>query len=48
MIHPPLELEMAPIDLNKPNPKIGVSMCIFNSTGIFLLTKNGKFFENNL
>ncbi|ORX48102.1 YVTN repeat-like/Quino protein amine dehydrogenase [Piromyces finnis] len=40
MINPPVELATVPIELNKPNPKIGISMCLFNSTGIFLLTKN--------
>jgi len=40
MINPPYELVTTPVDLSKPNPKIGISMCLFNNTGIYLLTKN--------
>lgn len=46
MINPPLELTTVPIDLNKSNPKVGISMCIFNNTGIYLLTKNGMCSDN--
>jgi len=42
MINPPYELVTTPVDLSKPNPKIGISMCLFNNTGIYLLTKNGN------
>jgi len=40
MINPPFELITSSVVFNKPNPKIGVSMCLFDSTGIYLLTKN--------
>lgn len=35
LINLPFELKTSSIDFNKPNPKININLCLFDSTGIY-------------